>query len=596
MRAGAGRVATHRGGLAGFEQPRFLQVDELPAGEQRPPAASELIQGQALLGRALLGITLIGAGTTLVREHDAVARFGWLVALVWLPGIGLLDLAQRRWHIRHLGAASLVWDVALIAGADAMLHVPATAAVGYLLITAFHAYVGGPRRAFAALALCAGSAVVVPLVTDTARTGHLLAVELLGLGLMAWLLADASQRHDTSRAGLVQVSEKAAAILAGIADSVVVMTPRGRVQEWNPAAARMFGCPPGSERGATCAEVLGLQIGLRALHCDDGCALLAEASQGDSIEVWRRGPSGRRQPLLSSASAVVDERGTPIEVIHSFRDITALKAADEAKTLFLATASHELKTPLTVIHGFAQMLHRAELPAAQRAHALIAIEARSRQLTGIVDRLLMSSRIDAGRIELDLVPLDLTEVLHERAAAFQAATSRRVEVTWAGAARVVHGDHDAIATVLDHLLDNAVKYSPDGGAVRIVLQPSPREGQLMLSVVDEGIGMSTDQIEQCFERFWQAETTDVRRFGGTGIGLYIVRSLVEAMRGDIDVRSAPGEGTSFDLHLRTSAPMPSESEAEAGVEETDAGEGQSSMIREYMRQVGVPLQGSGGRS
>jgi PAS domain S-box-containing protein len=579
--------------LAGFEQPRYLHVQPLPVGEQAPPAASELIRVQALMGRALLGVTLIALGPTLTRNDDVVARFGWLVALVWLPGVGLLDLAQRRWGVRHLGPASLVWDVALMAAADAMLHVPATAAVGYLLVTAYHAYVGGPRRALAALLLCGGAAVAVPLVADHPLFGHLVGVEVLGLALLAWLLADASQRHDTSRAGIVQVSEKAAAILAGIADAVVVMTPAGRVQEWNPAASRTFGCSDADGLGGRCAEVLGLQIGLRALRCDEGCALLAEAEPGQSVEVWRREATGRRQPLLSSASAVLDEHGAPIEVIHSFRDITALKAADEAQTLFLATASHELKTPLTVIHGFAQMLQRDEVPVEQQRLALQAIESRGRQLTGIVDRLLMSSRIDAGRIDLELDMFDVTDVLSERATAFQAATSRTIELTSLVDEAVVHGDPDAVATIVDHLLDNAVKYSPEGGPILMVVQPAPMEEHMTLSVVDRGVGMSAEQVSRCFERFWQAESTDVRRFGGTGIGLYIVRSLVEAMGGSIDVHSEPGVGTSFDVHLRTAPPGAADQDSTGA---PDAREGQSSMIREYMRQVGVPLQGSGDRS
>jgi signal transduction histidine kinase len=583
--------------LAGFEQPRFLHVEpSVPVVDARL-AAGDLIRGQALVGRALVAVVLLAVGSAAEQDAGVVAAFGWAVALLWLPGVGLLDLAERRWGVRHLDVASLAWDVALFAAADAMLEVPSTAAVGYLLVTAFHAYVGGTRRAVAAAILCSVAAVAVPLSTSQSIEWHRLPIELLGLSLLAWLLADASQRQDTSRAGLVLVSEKSAAILAGIADAVAVMSARGRVQECNPAAARAFGCSTGADHGVRCNDGLGLHIGLRPLHCDEGCALLAEAAPGQSVEVWRRDATGRRQPLLASASAVVDERGAPIEVIHSFRDITALKAADEAKTLFLATTSHELKTPLTVIHGFAQMLQREELPAPQRDHALQAIEARSRQLAGIVDRLLMTSRIDAGRIDLELRLLDLRGVLEERATAFQAAADRPVEVTVNGMPAVVHADHDAVVTVLDHLLDNAAKYSPDGGTIRMSLASTPEVDWMTLSVADDGIGMSAEQLEHCFERFWQAETTDARRFGGTGIGLYIVRSLVEAMGGTISVHSIAGKGSTFDIRLRATVPVAVAVDEPPEPDDHPAtGEGQSSMIREYMRQVGVPLQGAGGRS
>lgn len=584
-------MARHRGGLAGFEQPRYLNLEDPSAPLVRPPAASELIRGQALIGRSLMAVVLLAAGPIVTRDPDVVAAFGWTVALVWLPGVGLLDLAQRRWHVPRAALLSLAWDIALFAAADAFLHVPATAAVGYLVATAYHAYTGGPRRAAAVALLCGIATLAVPLATDQPLDGHLVAVQLVGLAALAWLLGDASRRHDTSRAGLVRVSEKSAAIVAGIVDAVVVMTPGGRVQEWNPAASRAFSCPPEESRGRRCADVLGLHVGLRPLHCDDGCALLAEATAGQSVEVWRRDATGRRQPLLSSASAIIDGDGHPVEVIHSFRDITALKAADEAKTLFLATASHELKTPLTVIHGFAQMLQRGELDPGQRTHALEAISARSQQLAGIVDRLLMSSRIDAGHIDLSTHLLDLAPVVAERASTFEAATSRRVVVDVAPGTPPASADVDAVTTVLDHLLDNAAKYSPAGGEIRVSLQAAGEE--VALAVTDQGIGLTLDQIEQCFERFWQAETTDVRRFGGTGIGLYIVRSLVEGMAGTIEVRSTPGAGSTFEVRLRTS---PVEALLADVVDPGPGGngDGQTSMIREYMRQVGVPLQRSGG--
>ncbi|MGH9276221.1 MAG: PAS domain-containing sensor histidine kinase, partial [Acidimicrobiales bacterium] len=539
--------------MAGFEQPRYLHVEAPLANHDRPPAASELIRGQALIGRSVLAVVLVAAGPILARAPEVVSRFGWLVALVWLPGVGMLDLGQRRWHAPYVALASLMWDVALFATADAVLHVPATAAVGYLLVTAYHAYVGGPRWAVAAAVVCAGATVAVPLATDQPIDGHLLGVQTVGLALLAWLLGDASRRHDTSRAGLVRVSEKSAAIVAGIVDAVVVMTPDGRVQEWNPAASRAFGCPPEQSQGRRCDDVLGLHLGLRPLLCDERCALLAEATAGQSVEVWRRDATGRRQPLLSSASAILDGHGRPVEVIHSFRDISAMKAADEAKTMFLATASHELKTPLTVIHGFAQMLQRGEMAGPQREHALHAIEVRSQQLAGIVDRLLMSSRIDAGRIDLSTQPMDVSSLVRDRAAAFEAATGRVVSVDAAIDVPFASADRDAITTVLDHLLDNASKYSNAEGMIRVALAPG-QDGTMVLTVADDGIGMTPEQIERCFDRFWQAESTDVRRFGGTGIGLYIVRSLVEAMGGTIAATSELGAGATFTVTLPLEGP------------------------------------------
>lgn len=184
----------------------------------------------------------------------------------------------------------------------------------------------------------------------------------------------------------------------------------------------------------------------------------------------------------------------------------------------------------------------------ERRAALRAIDARARQLTGIVDRLLLSSRIEAGRIDLTLGAVDATPILRELVIAVRAATARDITVEIDDELPALAVDPAAFATVVDHLLDNAVKYSPGGGPV--ILFATAVGDHVELTISDEGVGMTDEQAAHCFDRFWQAELTDVRRFGGTGIGLYIVRSLVEAMNGRIMVSSAPGEGAAFTVELQ----------------------------------------------
>src|SRR5262249_47941562 len=135
-----------------------------------------------------------------------------------------------------------------------------------------------------------------------------------------------------------------------------------------------------------------------------------------------------------------------------------------------------------------------------------------------------------------------------------------------------------LTTVIDHLIDNAVKYSPDGQSVETVIRGAT--GCVHLDVTDHGIGMTAEQAEHCFEKFWQADSGDRRRFGGTGIGLYIVRSLVESMGGRVDVTSAPGEGSTFTVTLASVDHIVPEQRTAATPER--------SIIREFMRQIGVP--------
>jgi PAS domain S-box-containing protein len=246
---------------------------------------------------------------------------------------------------------------------------------------------------------------------------------------------------------------KAEVILATVVGGVVVTDSHGLVLQANPAADRIIG---GTEPlvGRPCHEALGLHSDARPLDCSQGCALLRladqDASQGQ--EVWRRTPAGEKQPIL--ASAVPLRTGDGVEVVHSLQDITRLKQAEEAKTLFLATASHELKTPLTVINGFADTLTKyGDLDAETQQLALAAIRSRAKELTRVVDRLLLSSRIEAGRVALTTSPVSLPPLLHDRVDGLAQATNRVITCDVDGAVQLVQADADAFVTVIDHLLE-----------------------------------------------------------------------------------------------------------------------------------------------
>jgi signal transduction histidine kinase len=333
--------------------------------------------------------------------------------------------------------------------------------------------------------------------------------------------------------------------------------------------------------------VLGLRVGEHRLDCSNGCALLASGdAAGDALgqEAWRLLDDDRRQPLLATAEVVRDRDGNVSEVVHSLRDITRLKEADEAKTLFLATASHELKTPLTVIQGFTETLANNSVDETREKEALEMVHRRAQQLNGIVDRILLSSRIEAGRAKISCEELAVEPILAERVAALRTASGRDVLLEIEESLPSVVADRAALITVLDHLLDNAVKYSPDGGSVTLAAKHC--EADVELRVSDQGIGMDSEQAARCFEKFWQAESSDVRRFGGTGIGLYIVRSLVEAMGGTIGVESRVGSGTTFVVTFLTASTA--QQDQESG--KAQPGEGDPSVIREFMRQIGVPAR------
>jgi signal transduction histidine kinase len=176
------------------------------------------------------------------------------------------------------------------------------------------------------------------------------------------------------------------------------------------------------------------------------------------------------------------------------------------------------------------------------------MQTRAAELGRIIDRILLSSRIEAGRAQIAMRGVALEAIVRDRTEALRSASGRDVRAEVAGAVPDALADPAAFTTVLDHLLDNALKYSPHGGTVAVTLRGAG--DRIELRVADQGIGMTPEQATRCFDRFWQADSGDARRFGGTGIGLHIVRSLVLAMGGDIGVETAPGRGSTFLVTLQ----------------------------------------------
>jgi len=542
-----------------------------------PAAAADTQVVRAVAwARVVLLVTVAGAGSFLSSGDQEQVLL--VVGLVWVPWATVVllaaDLPDRRLAL-HGGPLG---DIAgLVAVQLAVPEAARGVLFGYLVAVTFAAFTAGRR---VAATLAAGTFAVAALpALHASGAEELTTQDLLPFGLSlvaALLLARRSLLvHALTSARAEGLRTKADVILATAVGGVVVTDQSGVLLEANPAAERILGNPEHAV-GRSCSEVLGLHTGARALDCSRGCPLLRahdlEGSEG--TEVWRSNASGDKQPILASAVTLSTTDG--VEVVHSLQDITRLKQAEEAKTLFLATASHELKTPLTVINGFAETLTRyQDLDQETQMVALAAIHSRGKQLTRVVDRLLLSSRIDAGKVSLVTGPVAVSPVLVEQSAALAQATDRIIRCEVPEGLRDVRADADAFVTVVDHLLENALKYSPEGGDVLVTAR---EEGdRTLVSIKDHGIGMDAEQAARCFDKFWQAESTDVRRFGGTGIGLYIVHSLVDAMSGRITVASAPGEGTTFTVELMGAHAIPAP---------RDAGQ-----IREFMKQIGVPSVG-----
>jgi len=316
------------------------------------------------------------------------------------------------------------------------------------------------------------------------------------------------------------------AVIDGSADGIAVLDSDGLVRQWNPAAHRLTGVSPEDATGKPPPFPVP----------EPGAKLTHRLPNGRWMDLLCTGLSGREEQVLD------------------FRDITAAKELEEAKDLFLATTSHELRTPITVVQGFASTLASRwdQLADADRRSAVQTIAERAASLARLVEQLLLGSRAGADQLTVSNGPFDLAGMLRGAAVAFRPLAEGHTLVTDVpDDLPQAYGDPMATDIIVGQLLENAFKYSPDGGAVTVGARQTGN--RIEVTVADEGIGIPAADRERVFERFVQRETGDRRRFGGIGLGLYIVQQLAQAQDGDVAAEGGPAGGTVMRLRLRVAA-------------------------------------------
>jgi two-component system phosphate regulon sensor histidine kinase PhoR len=334
--------------------------------------------------------------------------------------------------------------------------------------------------------------------------------------------------------------ERSFAILANIADGIVAVDREGEVVLWNSAAEQITGVPATEALGRTPADVL--QRTLESPGTTPPRDRFVSITRGDE-EVW-----------LSLTEAVMrDPAGAVAGRIFAFRDISADRLLEQMKSDFVSTVSHELRTPLTSIYGFAETLLRQDVLFGEdeRRTFLGYIASESQRLTAIVDALLNVARLDAGDLSVNLGPTNVTDLAEQVVASARAsgnANGHRFVLDLPPEPLRAEADPDKLRQVFSILLDNALKYSPDGGTVTV--GATRRDQSVEVRVVDQGIGIPEAEQERIFRKFYRGgEAARPGAAGGTGLGLFIARGLVAAMGGRIRVESREGEGSSFAVEL-----------------------------------------------
>jgi signal transduction histidine kinase len=261
--------------------------------------------------------------------------------------------------------------------------------------------------------------------------------------------------------------------------------------------------------------------------------------------------------FLAYSVPVGEAEAEPGGRIFVFRETTAERDVERLKEEFLASVSHELRSPLTSILGYSESLRTAGFGplGEEQLEAVRVIERNATRLHRLIDDLLLTARIEAQGLDLRLEELDLATLAAESVqAATPAAESRGVKLVLADAPVGVEGDRLRLGQLLDNLVSNAVKFTPEGGTVTVTL--ARRDDRAVLAVADTGIGIPEQDSEQLFQRFYRTSTARNHSIEGTGLGLVIAKAIAESHGGSIDFESSLGEGTTFRVELPARAEPP----------------------------------------
>jgi PAS domain S-box-containing protein len=332
---------------------------------------------------------------------------------------------------------------------------------------------------------------------------------------------------------------QAARVLAAIGDGVVLVDRGGRVRLWNIAAERVTGLPAEEVLGRHLIEVLP---GWSDVSSRLPVARAGEAVRAESVPV----DVGRGEKWLS-ISAVGFEDG----VVYAFRDLTDERALETMRQDFVATVSHELRTPLAAIYGAALTLRRddVELEEELKEKLLEVISEESNKLSEIVSDLLIASQLDSGRLEANIQGCDPVAIAQLEIDAALVHSPDNIDILLDALDEVpaVAADAGQLRQVLSNLIENAVKYSPSGGVVQVVVRPS--DHNVRFSISDSGLGIPPSEQRRVFEKFYRLDPDMTLGIGGTGLGLYICRELVRRVEGRIWVESDGRNGSTFHVEI-----------------------------------------------
>lgn len=335
------------------------------------------------------------------------------------------------------------------------------------------------------------------------------------------------------------------AIIEHGADGVMIVDPELRILVFNRALSQMTGWPAEQAIGKPCYQVLALDgVSGRDLCSVEPGSVAFEGGEPWVAEGELCRPAGSRIAVRVTYSPLYDEDGRLSHVLANVVDITRFREAEEMKSTFISVVSHELKTPVSLIKGYANTLARedANWDKDTVREGLQVISEESDRLNSLINNLLDASRIQAGGFRLERSDVSIPRLAGKVVENFQLqTTTHRFILDFAQDFPLVSGDEERLRQVFNNLVSNAIKYAPEGGEIRI---GGWSDGdQVTVYVADEGIGIPDEEQGKLFQRFYRVDSSLRRKTQGAGLGLYLCRSIIEAHGGRIWLRSEPGKGT-----------------------------------------------------
>lgn len=335
------------------------------------------------------------------------------------------------------------------------------------------------------------------------------------------------------------------ALLDSAADGIIIMGADHQIEKCNQAFARILRKDVSEIENQAHGDIIhweSLQQGNALEDAElSGWPLTANANL--YVEGNLRRPEGDLVPVGITYAPLLSGEGKLINIIASVRDITHFREAEELKSVFVSIVSHELKTPVALIKGYVGTLRRKDVSWESDIvqDSLQVIEDEADRLTELIENLLDASRLQAGGFSLNLAEIKIDKMAAEAAERVQSSTDQHQIITqFPGEFPSIVGDQNRLEQVFYNLLENAVKYSPEGGEIRVSGQI--RSKQIIICVQDQGSGISREDIPHIFDRFYRADDA-AKKTQGAGLGLYLSRAIVEAHNGRIWIEPRSEKGT-----------------------------------------------------